>query len=250
MSKEKPKDVLIKVFSNNNMDSQRFLHSLRTISLVRTMSYKFEISEKVDYGAVINMHLNRIAAIRSELYHVEEGISRTPFDPIERVFLKYLSAAEALYTILLPELRGESRKYLLSARRIYHLHKRLNKIEEEIEREQDIADSIESTKELLWKDKSRLEAEKAKLYEKIKKLEEKAKELENKIEKTIESLGQDVLENWRSARYLYHKMMFIVDKAIEEMVKQLNEAGLLMRGKNVRVSTIGTGTFDKSSLQE
>jgi len=160
---------------------------------------KFESYEKVDYGYVINMQLNRIAEIRSKLGGIDEEGSY-----LVRVLNEYLFHVDTLFAILLPELRGDSEKYLVAAFRMGILEAKLRKIKSELE----------------WETKSK-EADK----EKVEELKKRRDEIEEQLKKIKEEYG-------------VKEVLRLVDKALEEMLKKLNEANLLLRGKTVKVGTV------------
>jgi len=72
-----------------------------------------EPRERFDYAHVVNAQLNRVARARSFL--VSQGNAINAFS-LDKAF-SYVKAVEALHAILLPRLRGESKKYLRLARK-------------------------------------------------------------------------------------------------------------------------------------
>ena len=150
--------------------------------------------EKVDYGYVINRLLLRIAEVKGDLLKPRPDV--VVGDSSLRNVADYLYHVEALHTILIPELRGASTKYLDVASRLLTL---LNDLQE------------------CKDDKDRV------------------RELERKASELLEELPKDLAEKVASQRY-YHKMVsLIIDKALEEMLQRLYESGLLIKGKHYRV---------------
>ena len=190
------------------------------------MSLIKEPREKVDYTYVINMQLDRIAAIRSKKNVVRD--EQPPFDIVGTNALWYLSHVEALYAILLPELRGNALKYLKLARNLLGIYGNIESLRKEREKvETDLKHPYTTPEEI----------EEAK--RKLKEIKERIKELSKAKEEILKELPADVQENIRTVVFVYEKVFFIVDKALEEMLVKLNDAGLLLSGKKVRVSVAG-----------
>lgn len=158
-----------------------------------------EIRENLDYGAVINTQLSRIAYLRTNLYVVIEGQLQRMIST-EDGFRNYLLSVEALYAILLPELKANAEKYLDLARLLYLYYRE-------------------------YFDKRRKHLD--------------VSEVKKKIEDVKAKLPNNVLEKISSSPSIYHWLAFIVDLALEEMLKKLNEAGLLLGGKKVTVKLAG-----------
>jgi len=165
---------------------------------------KFESYEKVDYGYVINMQLNRIAEIRSKLGGGVVGRYDSVGSYLVSVLNEYLFHVDTLSRILLPELRGDSEKYLVAAFRMGILEEELKDIENELK----------------WETKKD-EVDK----EKVEELKKRRDEIEEQLKKIEEDYG-------------IKSVLRLVDKALEEMLKKLNEANLLLRGKTVKVGTV------------
>ncbi|OYT54732.1 MAG: hypothetical protein B6U76_07120 [Desulfurococcales archaeon ex4484_217_2] len=115
-------------------------------------------------------------------------------------FRNYLLSVEALYAILLPELKANAEKYLDLARLLYLYYRE-------------------------YFDKRRKHLD--------------VSEVKKKIEDVKAKLPNNVLEKISSSPSIYHWLAFIVDLALEEMLKKLNEAGLLLGGKKVTVKLAG-----------
>jgi len=164
------------------------------------MSEHYELYEKVDYGSVINLHLSRVMYVRGKLF-TDMGGSLLKDRTLHNVEV-YIDHVEALYTVLLPPLRGESRKYL------------------------DIANSYLRYYMMLEGAKENKEegGNEDKLKEEMKRL--------------VDELPEDVRDRISNCWFLYKRIALIVDKALEEMITKLNEAGLLLRGKVVKVGRV------------
>ena len=179
------------------------------------MSLVKEFREKVDYTYVINIQLDRIGEMRSKIFQVQNPLDD---QPLKWSFLTYLSHVEALYTILLPELRGNARKYLKIARKLFIIETKGYNLSRELE-------------ELKKYYKSK---------ERIDEVEKQLNELKEEWEKTLKELSKDGVEA-ETTGFLWARLAYVVDKAVEEMLRKLNEAGLLLGGKKVMVGVAGKG---------
>lgn len=187
------------------------------------MGEYFETYEKVDYGSVINTQLSRIARARSLLLEHKGntlGLSTGLYNT-----LTYLNHVEALHTILLPSLRGDSGKYLDIARRLAYLIKKMKEIDEIPGKCFDEDASLEG-EEL---------SENEEINESCKKYIE---EFEEHLDKLLSELPEDLRNKVRSSSFEHEGVAFIIDKALEEMITKLDNAGLLMKGKPVKVGKV------------
>ena len=163
------------------------------------MSIVREPRDRIDYGYVINFQLDRIAKARSELYQKTSG---TVFqDVIKSNALKYLAHVEALYSILLPEIRGEAEKYLAAARELYTIRSRLERDE----------------------------------------FRGRRRELTEKIKEVYVRLPEDVARRLEKKIFLYEDVVLLADKALEILLTRLNEAGLLLSGRRIMIGVAGKG---------
>lgn len=144
------------------------------------MSFKREVFEKVDYGAVINFHLNRVAEARSNLPVVKNLI--TPAGHSLSQLNRYFYAVDTLRAILLPNLRGGAERYLRAAREALN-----------------IIDLLEDSPN---------------------------PEEEERLRGALEELKR---------KFGTSDPLKLIDKALEEMLTKLNEAGLLLRDRWVAV---------------
>jgi hypothetical protein len=168
-----------------------------------------EVKEKADYGAVINQHLMRIVAVRSVIFRTG---SRTVVDNVA----DYLYAVESLYSILLPELRGDSREYLDLGFQMLRVVSDWFNAKTSCE-QREMIPRINPCSDAEW---------------------DEVKRLEDRIAEFVEGLPTDLRERMTRLPYYnyYHRgIVMLADKALEEMLVRLNEAGLLMRGTPVRV---------------
>jgi len=189
------------------------------------MSLVKEPKERVDYAYVINMQLNRIASIRSKM--MQEQPESAFHDILKRNALWYLAHVEGLYAILLPELRGNARKYINIARKLVRIIDRidaLKKEKEDLERSQNDP--------FLRKPESVYRAKLVKIEEKYEELKAKRKALYNELPEEIRNLVENSV-------FMYEPVFYVVDAALEEMLVRLNEVGLLLSGKKVKVSVAG-----------
>lgn len=157
------------------------------------MSEKFEIREKVDYGYVINLRLSRIAEARSNLF-IKHNSS-----PMENVRV-YMDHVEALYAILLPELRDDAGKFLELANKVFFMMKDLEDIDDK----------------------------------------NKKREIWNQISKLLDEYGvRNELKNIMKGRVFLHSVVaFIIDEALSRIIERLNTAGLLLRGRVIKVGKV------------
>ena len=155
-------------------------------------TYKvFESRESIDYVYVIHRQLDRIATIRTQINIITP--ERNEADRLK----EYIAAVEALYTVLLPELRGNAGEYIRRAYRIYFL--------------------LQKIRDSSGEEKSKL------------------KEVMFKV------LPKEVLSflSYTGFYLNYQPAVLVLDLALEEMIKRLNAAGLLIRGREVVVSAVG-----------
>lgn len=166
-----------------------------------TYTPRFEVSEKVDYGYVINRQLDRIAEIRSKIFKSFEGdiFDNTAFNRA----LDYISHLESLHALLLPELKGNVGGMLRD---------------------------VEALIDNIWLYE----------VCKRKKGKEECKELHNKIRELLRNLRVKYeLQNdeVRTSDWFY-VVFAICDKALEMMITNLNSVGLLLRGKPVKLGVV------------
>ncbi|RLE87056.1 MAG: hypothetical protein DRN04_18660 [Thermoprotei archaeon] len=174
-----------------------------------------ETRESVDYAYVINLQLDRIANMRSRIFQEPEKV---PFKSLGVWgFLMYLSHVESLYAMLLPELRGDSGKYLKIAKTLYWYETDIDRLEKK----------LKDLEQYSWTKREEKEAVKAEI-ERLRK---------EKI-RILNELPEDVRENVRTIKYLWIHFVYVIDKALEEMLKKLNEAGLLLHGKSVKIGVV------------
>jgi len=173
-----------------------------------------EPRESIDYVYVIHAQLDRVAKARTQLY--KNGLSVNPF---ETGVTNYLFALESLHAILLPELRGNSKKYINLAWKLLYL---------------DMA--IEGTR---GKERNSITIPPYKSQsDKLTKLKEERERI----------IPKDVKEQLYEMCYYmaYRAAALVADKALEEMLRKLNEAGLLIRGKAIKVGIPhGASELDK-----
>ncbi|MEM1766147.1 MAG: hypothetical protein QXY89_07165 [Zestosphaera sp.] len=167
---------------------------------------RFETSEKADYGFVINRQLDRVARVRT---HVPRDMKESYSEAMFFWLFNYIMALEALYALLIPELKDEEvREMLSTAAYLNILHQRCFS---EIEYRADPRD--ERAAELL------------KTNPKCVKFREKIDEVMNK---------------YKIPRVSYISAIFyLCDKALEVMLAKLNTSGLLMRGRVVKLGLSG-----------
>ncbi|MEM2348038.1 MAG: hypothetical protein QW267_07130 [Sulfolobales archaeon] len=163
---------------------------------------RFESEEKVDYGYVINRQLDRIATVRSNVFKSMEG-DVSKYVPYSRL-LDYISALESLHALLIPELKDNVRTMLSLAKSLAFSY---YKCAEE--------------KEGSYK------------YSKEKEGSDSCKEFEDALMKVIEKYGLQSRKNLS-----IYAVFELCDKALEIMIKNLNDAGLLMRGKTIKLGAV------------
>lgn len=175
-----------------------------------------ETRESVDYAYVINLQLDRIANMRSRIF--QAAPENIPFRSSQMWnFLMYLSHVESLYAMLLPELRGDSGKYLETAKKLYWYETNINRLEEK----------LKDLEEYHRKEREEIESVKAEI-ERLKKERIKIMaDLPMEVKKSVAAIG-----------YYWVRYVYVVDKALEEMLKKLNEAGLLLHGKSVKIGVV------------
>lgn len=138
-----------------------------------------EVSERADYGHVINRQLDRIVRVRSRMAHGIPIEHRALWVYSGAQLVEYFHSVYALYVVLLPELRGDAHRYLRAACDLEaNLHR------------------------------ARAEGREAEVKEKYRR-----------------ELGAS-------------DPLALVDRALEEIIVNLNEAGLLMRGRQVKVGSV------------
>lgn len=74
--------------------------------------------------------------------------------------------------------------------------------------------------------------------EKNKEKSENKVKLKEEMKRLVDELPEDVRDRISNCWFLYKRIALIVDKALEEMITKLNEAGLLLRGKVVKVGRV------------
>lgn len=166
------------------------------------MRRRFEVSEKVDYGYVINRQLDRIARVRSAVYKDLDSdiFSEKNVKPVNRLY-DYLFALEALHAILLPELRGDTREILA------HVKALAPRVAEFMRNYCGWTEDSGTTSE--W-----------------------CVQLREELRPKIESLRKRY--GIRSVHPLF-ALFELADLALERMLVGINDAGLLMRSRPVRV---------------
>jgi len=195
------------------------------------MGEYFEVYEKVDYGNVINTQLSRIARARSLLLEHKGntlGLSTGLYNT-----LTYLNHVEALYTILLPSLRGDSGKYLDTARRLAYIIKKVKEIDIPgtcVDKDTDLWILLNYDLSDWGEEPSENEED-----ESCEKYLEEIKEYMNKL---LSELPEDLRNKVKSSSFEHEGVVFIIDKALEEMITKLDSAGLLMRGKPIKVGKV------------
>jgi len=168
------------------------------------MTTIYQEKDKIDYGAVINVHLMRIARVRSRI--ATWGGARGDILDTKTGVTAYFYTVDTLYNILLPQLRGRAGEYLDQAFYLLsaYMHFATYRYQEE------------NSPTSKWREYYAQEREKwEKIY--LKRIEELPEDIEVKLD-------------------LYHRpIVELIDKALEEMLIKLNEAGLLMRGSPIKV---------------
>ncbi|MCX8186956.1 MAG: hypothetical protein N3G48_07640 [Sulfolobales archaeon] len=170
----------------------------------------FEIEEKVDYGSVINMQLNRIAVARSSIFDVNG--KETYFRNLhvgnvvhENVVLgnsaSYLSAIRGLVAILIPELRGKSIEILNDAEQLLFLTHACYR---------------------------------AKLEKRVDDCSVANPKLGEKINDIKKKYGYDL-----NTVFNEKIIVELCDMALEVLLVNINSAGLLMRGRSVKLGRVG-----------
>lgn len=168
----------------------------------------FETTETIDYSIVVNRQLDRIASIRSGISKYLERKYDFDMEVQEVAFWDYLLSVETLHKILLPYLRGNSLKYIILAKELHKVIRRLARCSDR-----------------------------------------NCEELKKKRNEILKKLPKETFDNIVSSLLYYDQLSQIIDLALEEMLKQLNEAGLLMRGRTVSVGAVNVpGSLNRESV--
>ncbi|MCE4622978.1 MAG: hypothetical protein F7B19_06675 [Desulfurococcales archaeon] len=193
--------------------------------------------QNVDYVYIINSQLARISKARSKF----EGPPLHPGDPPPIVALEeYLAAVEALYALLLPHLRMGSEEYLSKARKLYKLTKKYMALKDEYDK-CEYKRSAYSIMARRLKSKIGIEprATPGKEQEEKDGCENRfggmLKEVDDKIQAIIEEMPEDVKSAVGEALTVFHAIYFIIDKAVEKMLTNLDKAGLLIKSRRIMV---------------
>jgi len=214
------------------------------------MGLRYEYTQKIDYADIINRQLDRIAQIRT---NVHKYLGKDAFtDPYFLLAREYISAVETLYVILLPELRGESTRYILLAKKCLSILQKIDKI---------LGPLPGSVRENIFKlmeeyyEKGRPpeyfdEIEKKYGEEVCDLIEEyiRAEEKRYKILDYLPEKYKELVSGYEDYPGLF--VFYFLDAALEEMLDRLNQAGLLIQGRTVSIGVphVLSGT-DKEGLQ-
>ena len=188
------------------------------------MALRFEYTQRINYADIINRQLDRIAQIRTYVLKYMSQDVPSPLTPYLALAREYISAIETLYVVLLPELRGESDKYIILAKKFY------SKLMEE--------EKIEN-KGIPIDDGNPLDEETQKRHY----------ELQEEIAEILSFLPEKFLkftQGYKDFPGLF--VFYFLDAALEEMLVRLNQAGLLIQGRTVSVGVphVPSGTHQKS----
>lgn len=196
-----------------------------------------ELYETVDYTYVVNKQLMEVAKARSRIFRRTGEYENAETD--YTVFQYYMSV-ETLYSILLPWLRGDSGKYLEIAHDLFNIYLELNGIEgwHECDISEERIKKL-SRKEEESNNRSREEGHGFAInflpivsdeWKKCREVEELLVEEYRILEKLPKNFRKSLKK-----KGLFHRIALILDLAVEEMIKQLDNAGLLIRGRSVSV---------------
>ncbi len=183
----------------------------------RNSLVRIESRENIDYVYVVHKQLDRIAQIRTRLYESVGTEERYPL--LDALMLgrvqHYLAAVETLYSVLHPSLRGGAQEWLSKARRAIRICEQL----------QSLLMMKRKPEGGLRQDRTgKVTADAQKLEEEIRKLREELLSL----------LPPEHREEARGS--LIHEIpLRLIDAALEEILRRLDAAGLLMRAEKIRV---------------
>lgn len=180
-----------------------------------------EVKAGFDYVSVINTHLLKILEVRSRLHEEGKGIilynsgTKVVRDSLLYNIRTYYDHVRSLYAVLLPDLRGKSSYYLdIAYKLILNIIKKLRletKIKEEVG--------------YLYKESEVEEAKK------------KLERVNSKIENLLNNLPEEDLENIKDIDN-HSRVIYLIDRGLEEIITKLNNAGLLMRSNKISKSPI------------
>jgi len=191
-----------------------------------------DYTQTVDYVFTINRQLDRIAEARSNIIAYN-----TDFPEITG-FIRYLSSVEALYALLLKELRGNAAKYLGLARKAYNLIFDLNELLKE----------LDGCPRNQAQNQEQGERDLRGLFSTCPKdAPEKWKRVDE-IKADLKAIKAEIGNDGRAVDYpitKFHLAIFVVDRALEEMITRLDQAGLLIKGRKLHLgvaNVVSSGT--------
>lgn len=168
------------------------------------LSVMRESYDKVDYAMVLNAQLNRIMVARSVVSSKSQLLG----------YRKYLDSVEALYFMLLPQLRGNAWPYIELANKIlFTLIPALG-----------VWNNLNCSGIL----EAGLEASQDK---------EKCLRLKKAIDQVVNDIGR--FTDLPPTPFYEKLAVYSLDRALEIMVANMDRAGLLLRGKTVLVGAVG-----------
>ena len=183
-----------------------------------------ETKDKMDYVMVVNRHLDRVAEVRSRVYLEKiKKYHTSNYDAWRENVLDYLGTVEALYSLLLPSLRGNAGQLLAKARKL------LMTIDDLLDIVLYMDGRYEVVRKLPWIQKLRESGQ----------LETTKENLEREYNNLLNEIPKEYKNKLGSAVQPLDHVVAFIDLALEEMLKRLDKAGLLLSGKSVSLGVIG-----------